>query len=1643
MKKISIYPYVLHSILILMSYGSVAQPDPVDQFYESDIETSQAMHVLETSDGNYLISGSKTIFTDFFVNQGCVQLVSPQGDLLWSASAGVNLVNSVLHAVELDNSFIVAGNSDVGALILKLDKNSGTWLDSTSMGPCEIGAIPPVPFFAGNCGHPFIGKNGLLKSGDGFIVGGYYPFKTNRAYVARFDEDLNVDQSFRDRIDQHISNEILWGKEIIDIERSMVDDDIIFFGTIDVDTQECGMTCSDDVDCSPCNDDVWVLRFNNTLGLEYSRNLFANACETLVDATATPDNGFAIIGSSTSNSCSSFGPGSQVTNFSGDWFWKLDVQAQTQLTSSLVAILPVNLAFEYSGRSIVYDDGYLIGGCLEGELTKGLIAHYTDTEDFQTNWAYLDNCFLSCYEYSIPTGSCYMSAGFCRLDANSSDRKILHRFGECQFTCENAIEISCGQSIEGNNGDSIFGISQVISDYTFCEPNGTNGFDGPELTYEITGFNGGDHIFIGIHELDQDDLLDLCVTENCRLEDSDGEPSEFCAFVDRGNASDPVARIIIPNVTAESTYNAIVDSRGNTGDFRISVSCMDDCSDYPQLVCDQSLDADARGGNNRRICAYFCADAEDPYQDQYTSAEFGAYFVAPEDGDYTFRLSDISGNPDLFILSKCDPFSCLARSQNLGTNEEMATVFLTADQTVYLLVDSREGNSQSVLSVECCNDITCGCEDAIDVRCGFFVEGNNRNGKSKLSDYRVCDTEAMGLVQKELIYRLDNMQIDPFKPTDIFIDFEELNQNVGLDVFVVENCNSANVDEVSPAQCIVSSLRSDRSDNPSFLTIPQANSQSEYYIIVDAQNRENDFRLSISCPEDCNNTGPLECNDTIISRFNNNTNGSAKICSYYHPDDERHFTRYDAADLKSPFIPPRDGIYTFRISEFSNGNLLDLFILDECDPFSCIGYSVGGTGVEESVQLVLDANDTVYVIVDGQGTETESDFTLMVECCEAGASQVFLDNQETDATICLGSNDPSILNMIHSGSESAPYQFILTDTFDVIQEEISTSFDAARLTRGKYRIYGVSYLHDLFLDEGGLVTEVTGSICAIVSDNFINVCVDSAYQIFIDTTLCFGEGLLVCDTLLSDTGEHQINCISQSGCDSIISVNLSIERPEVEISGNLSFCSNRSTTLFATPGFASYLWSNEDEQETIPVATPGLYSVTVTTENGCTDSDTVEVTAFEDQGFRLISDTTICSGDEISLVQTSFCVDCSCSWTPETGLDDANVCNPMARPNQRTTYILTAVSQDDCEVRDSVTIDVAESPQARITASAEVICLGDSVVLDGNGGECEWLLPDGTNALTCIIIPSPDEDQSYRFVASVDELCYDTASIDIRVVDPPDINLIEDTSICQGLAIDLISDSDCLDCECSWTPRSGFFQPDDCGSITRPEVSTTYILEATKEGVCRVIDSVAIEVRESRTVKANNDHFVLRKNNTGIILLDSVLVNDSIINLGIALRLEQIFFEIIRPLPSDFPPQINIEEQTDRLIIDVGDVLGLDTFQYIITDRNCGSSDTGTIQLQVVENDQVSLCNPDEERVGCKVLDGIEDYENNDIAIFDREGTLVHVKKQYLNDWDGRHILTGERVPTGSYYFVLALREHRQTRIDGGTIKGVITIVRR
>ena len=95
---------------------------------------------------------------------------------------------------------------------------------------------------------------------------------------------------------------------------------------------------------------------------------------------------------------------------------------------------------------------------------------------------------------------------------------------------------------------------------------------------------------------------------------------------------------------------------------------------------------------------------------------------------------------------------------------------------------------------------------------------------------------------------------------------------------------------------------------------------------------------------------------------------------------------------------------------------------------------------------------------------------------------------------------------------------------------------------------------------------------------------------------------------VSQGGIYWVDVTNSFGCSSRDSLTVTVNPlPVVLLGDDRHFCEGTSVTVDATAGFTSYEWSNGAAGTSITVTEPGIYWVLVTDQNGCIDSDSVEL----------------------------------------------------------------------------------------------------------------------------------------------------------------------------------------------------------------------------------------------------------------------------------------------------------------------------------------------------------------------------------------------------------------------------------------------------
>lgn len=174
----------------------------------------------------------------------------------------------------------------------------------------------------------------------------------------------------------------------------------------------------------------------------------------------------------------------------------------------------------------------------------------------------------------------------------------------------------------------------------------------------------------------------------------------------------------------------------------------------------------------------------------------------------------------------------------------------------------------------------------------------------------------------------------------------------------------------------------------------------------------------------------------------------------------------------------------------------------------------------------------------------------------------------------------------------------------------------------------------------------------------------------------------------------------------------------------------------------------------------------VTTPLGCEGSDTMTVTVYAGDFLTVMpEDTGSCPPARIQLSAAGAN---TYAWSPEYGLDETDIANPVASPVSSTAYTLLGTKNYGSHVcYDTQIVTVRVYPNATITLPDSVqIWPGESYQIDP-GGNClyfQWFPPSGLSADNISNpVAQPEVRTRYFVTARTEEGCIVKDSMDILV----------------------------------------------------------------------------------------------------------------------------------------------------------------------------------------------------------------------------------------------------------------------------------------
>lgn len=250
-------------------------------------------------------------------------------------------------------------------------------------------------------------------------------------------------------------------------------------------------------------------------------------------------------------------------------------------------------------------------------------------------------------------------------------------------------------------------------------------------------------------------------------------------------------------------------------------------------------------------------------------------------------------------------------------------------------------------------------------------------------------------------------------------------------------------------------------------------------------------------------------------------------------------------------------------------------------------------------------------------------------------------------------------------------------------------------------------------------------------------------------------------------GQYSVSVTNSFNCSNSDTINITLNSlPIVNLGVDTTICPNQLIELY--PGeFSSYIWSDLSINKALTVTSSGTYTVSVLDKNNCKGSDEIIISMFEAPIVNLGNDTSICQGENIILSAGSFS---KYLWS------DNSIGNSISIENQGN-YHVTVINENGCQASDSINIEVIQLPQVNLGNDTS-ICFKNSITLDaGNHSNYKW--NDNSSERTYIASLTGD----YYVIVTDEYGCTGEDHFSLTVIQLPNINLGNDTSICQGKSI--------------------------------------------------------------------------------------------------------------------------------------------------------------------------------------------------------------------------------------------------------------------
>lgn len=361
--------------------------------------------------------------------------------------------------------------------------------------------------------------------------------------------------------------------------------------------------------------------------------------------------------------------------------------------------------------------------------------------------------------------------------------------------------------------------------------------------------------------------------------------------------------------------------------------------------------------------------------------------------------------------------------------------------------------------------------------------------------------------------------------------------------------------------------------------------------------------------------------------------------------------------------------------------------------------------------------------------------------------------------------------------------------------------------------------NDFIIEEGAALTATIIGPTAICNGETITLSLSDTYESYEWST-----GDSTQEIQLNAGGDFNVTVTDADGCTGEAAYTvLESTALSATIEGELELCENETTVLSETTPLMDHMWSDGSTNASLIVSEGGIYTVTITDSNGCTNTSSAEVIVSVPQIF--MQDSVTCYPDDVGII--------------ETAIEGLNGCDDL---------LVTSIILDEeaaCDINLNYIVHDETCPGAgdaflelQIEETSWPVTYG--IITEDNSFSYLGLIPDA-QFIDTIPLPGPGEyliglgtDAGYLLDVNV--------TVEVGVLD--DIQL-DDLTISAGQSVELIADLDpTLYSEYYWSENSSSLCPGNCDKLeVNPDSTTTYyFFNIQSETGCEEISNLTVFV---------------------------------------------------------------------------------------------------------------------------------------------------------------------------------------------------------